>query len=124
VSGDTFNVATPILRYSIMLPRTRSLFLDSRAKPSSTGLIATPLTGAIITKLDGSGKGGIAVAIQEYNIAPRFIGTGETLDDFPPRTRRIRRQNPLEPVKKRRGSSRVGLDCELAPDNRRAHCAS
>lgn len=44
---------------------------------------ATPLTGAIITKLDGSGKGGIAVAIQkEYEIAPRFIGTGEKLEDF------------------------------------------
>jgi len=44
---------------------------------------STPLTGAIITKLDGSGKGGIAVAIQkEYKIAPRFIGTGEKLDDF------------------------------------------
>ncbi|MCL4162755.1 UNVERIFIED_CONTAM: hypothetical protein GTU68_032110, partial [Idotea baltica] len=38
---------------------------------------AVPLSGLIITKLDGSGKGGIAAAIQkELKIPPRFIGTG------------------------------------------------
>jgi len=41
------------------------------------------LTGIILTKLDGSGKGGIAVAIQhELGIPTRFIGTGEKLSDF------------------------------------------
>ncbi len=41
------------------------------------------LTGIILTKLDGSGKGGVAVAIQhELGIPTRFIGTGEKLDDF------------------------------------------
>src|SRR5258707_5977710 len=44
---------------------------------------AVGLTGLVITKLDGSGKGGIVVAIQnELGIAPRFIGTGEKLEDF------------------------------------------
>ena len=44
---------------------------------------AIGLTGLVITKLDGSGKGGIAVAIQqELSIPPRFIGTGEKLEDF------------------------------------------
>jgi len=44
---------------------------------------AIQLTGAILTKLDGSGKGGIAVAIQhELGIPARFIGTGEGPDDF------------------------------------------
>lgn len=44
---------------------------------------AVGLTGLIVTKLDGSGKGGIAVAIQnELGLAPRFIGTGERLEDF------------------------------------------
>ncbi len=39
---------------------------------------ASPLDGVIVTKLDGSGKGGIAVTIHEQlGIAPRFIGTGE-----------------------------------------------
>ena len=41
------------------------------------------LTGLIVTKLDGSGKGGIVVAIQnELKIPTRFIGTGEQLGDF------------------------------------------
>ena len=44
---------------------------------------AVPLNGLIITKLDGSGKGGVAAAIQkELGIAPRFIGTGEEPDRF------------------------------------------
>ena len=44
---------------------------------------AIGLTGVIVTKLDGSGKGGIVVAIQdELGIPTRFIGTGEQLDDF------------------------------------------
>ena len=44
---------------------------------------ATPLTGLILTKLDGSGKGGVAVAItRETGIQPRFIGTGEQAGDF------------------------------------------
>jgi fused signal recognition particle receptor len=44
---------------------------------------AIGLTGLVITKLDGSGKGGIAVAIQEeLDIPPRFVGTGEKLSDL------------------------------------------
>jgi fused signal recognition particle receptor len=44
---------------------------------------ALALTGLIVTKLDGSGKGGIVVAIQdELGIPTRFVGTGEKLDDF------------------------------------------
>jgi fused signal recognition particle receptor len=44
---------------------------------------AAPLTGLIVTKLDGSGKGGILVPIQqELKIPTRFVGTGEGVDDF------------------------------------------
>jgi len=44
---------------------------------------ALGLTGLIVTKLDGSGKGGVVVAIQdELGIPTRFVGTGETLNDF------------------------------------------
>jgi fused signal recognition particle receptor len=44
---------------------------------------AMGLTGLIVTKLDGSGKGGIVVAIQdELGIPTRFVGTGEKIDDF------------------------------------------
>ncbi len=46
---------------------------------------AIGLTGIILTKLDGSGKGGVAVAIQhELGIPTRFIGTGEKPEDFAP----------------------------------------
>jgi fused signal recognition particle receptor len=41
------------------------------------------LTGLIVTKLDGSGKGGVVVPIQqELGIPTRYIGTGETATDF------------------------------------------
>ena len=44
---------------------------------------ALGLTGLIVTKLDGSGKGGIVVAIQdELKIPTRFIGTGENVENF------------------------------------------
>lgn len=44
---------------------------------------ASPLDGLIITKLDGSGKGGIAFTIfDQLGIAPRFIGTGEEPEAF------------------------------------------
>jgi len=46
---------------------------------------ALTLTGLVVTKLDGSGKGGIVVAIQdELGIPTRFVGTGENIDDFAP----------------------------------------
>jgi fused signal recognition particle receptor len=46
---------------------------------------AIRVTGLVVTKLDGSGKGGIVVAIQEeLGIPTRFVGTGEQLDDFAP----------------------------------------
>ncbi len=44
-----------------------------------------PLTGMIVTKLDGSGKGGVLVAIQqELSVPTRFIGLGESVEDFQP----------------------------------------
>lgn len=44
---------------------------------------AADLTGVIVTKLDGSGKGGVVIAIQnELGIPTRFVGTGEKLEDF------------------------------------------
>ena len=44
---------------------------------------AVPLTGLVITKLDGTAKGGSVVALRRAVPAPiRFLGTGETLDDL------------------------------------------
>ena len=44
---------------------------------------AANITGIILTKLDGSAKGGIAVAIQaELSIPVKYIGVGEKIDDL------------------------------------------
>lgn len=41
------------------------------------------ITGIILTKLDGTAKGGIAIAIQsEMNIPVKYIGIGEKIDDL------------------------------------------
>lgn len=43
------------------------------------------VTGIVLTKLDGTAKGGIVVAIaRELNLPIRFIGTGEQIDDLVP----------------------------------------
>lgn len=44
---------------------------------------AAALTGIVLTKLDGTSKGGIAIAIvSELNIPVKYIGVGESLDDL------------------------------------------
>jgi fused signal recognition particle receptor len=44
---------------------------------------ALGVTGLVVTKLDGSAKGGVVLAIaQKLNIPIRFIGVGEQLEDF------------------------------------------
>jgi fused signal recognition particle receptor len=46
---------------------------------------AMGVTGLILTKLDGTAKGGIAIAIKrELNLPVRYIGVGEQLDDLQP----------------------------------------
>ena len=52
------------------------------------------MTGIVLTKLDGTAKGGIVVAIaRELNLPIRYIGVGEKVED-------------LLPVRLRRNSSR------------------
>ena len=44
---------------------------------------AADVTGIILTKMDGTAKGGIAVAIQaELGIPVKYIGVGERIDDL------------------------------------------
>jgi fused signal recognition particle receptor len=46
---------------------------------------AAPLTGLIVTKLDGTSKGGMVVAIQkELGLPIKFVGLGEQADDLQP----------------------------------------
>jgi hypothetical protein len=44
---------------------------------------ATGVTGVIITKLDGTSKGGVIIKLaKDENIAIKFIGIGEKIDDM------------------------------------------
>jgi fused signal recognition particle receptor len=46
---------------------------------------ALPITGIVVTKLDGTARGGAVVALRRSVPVPiRFIGTGEELDDLEP----------------------------------------
>lgn len=46
---------------------------------------AVDVTGIILTKLDGSARGGIALAIEhKFNIPIKWVGSGEGVDDFAP----------------------------------------
>jgi len=46
---------------------------------------AVGVTGLILTKLDGTAKGGIVLAVcSEMNVPIRFIGVGEGIDDLQP----------------------------------------
>ena len=46
---------------------------------------ALGVTGIVLTKLDGTAKGGIVIAIhQEFGIPVKYIGVGESIDDLKP----------------------------------------
>ena len=46
---------------------------------------AVPVTGVVITKLDGSARGGIVLAVHEaLDVPVKFVGTGERTEDIAP----------------------------------------
>jgi len=46
---------------------------------------AVPVTGIVVTKLDGTARGGVVVAVHEAIDAPvKFVGVGEAIDDLEP----------------------------------------
>ncbi len=52
---------------------------------AKTFIDAIGVTGFVISKLDGSAKGGVAISIEKETGLPiKFIGTGETADDLAP----------------------------------------
>src|SRR5436309_8764085 len=71
-------------------PHESLLVLDATVgqnavRQAETFAAAVPLTGLIITKVDGTAKGGSVVALRRAVPVPiRFLGTGETLDDLEP----------------------------------------
>jgi fused signal recognition particle receptor len=51
---------------------------------------AVGVTGIVLTKLDGTAKGGIVLAIShEMKLPVKFIGVGECIDDLQPFDRRV-----------------------------------
>ena len=86
--GELGKIKRILARHDPDAPHERLLVVD--ATTGSNAVLqakefhaAVGLTGVIVTKLDGSGKGGVLVAIQnELGIPTRFIGTGETINDF------------------------------------------
>jgi fused signal recognition particle receptor len=71
-------------------PHETLLVLDANTGQNALAQVrafdaALGLTGLILTKLDGTAKGGIVAAIaREHPVPVRFIGVGEALDDMKP----------------------------------------
>ncbi|MEP7344918.1 MAG: signal recognition particle-docking protein FtsY [Gemmatimonadaceae bacterium] len=58
---------------------------------------AVPVTGLVVTKLDGTAKGGIVVAVHEaIDVPVKFLGVGETANDLVPFDARAFAQDVLE----------------------------
>ena len=77
-----------IQKFDVTAPHETILVLDANTGQNAINQIkvfneAVSLTGLIMTKLDGTAKGGIVVAIsKEQPIPLRFIGIGEKIDDL------------------------------------------
>jgi fused signal recognition particle receptor len=71
-------------------PHETLIVLDSTVGQNAMAQIRTfkqmlPLTGIVLTKMDGTARGGIVVALkQEFDIPVKFVGTGEDVDDLEP----------------------------------------
>lgn len=52
---------------------------------AKTFAAAVPVTGLVVTKLDGTARGGVVVAVHEaINVPVKFVGTGESAADLAP----------------------------------------
>ncbi|HUJ04073.1 MAG TPA: signal recognition particle-docking protein FtsY [Rhizomicrobium sp.] len=71
-------------------PHTTLLVLDATTGQNAISQVdafraAVPLTGLVMTKLDGTAKGGILVALaKKFGLPIHFIGVGESADDLQP----------------------------------------
>ena len=71
-------------------PHETLMVLDSTVGQNALAQIRSfgqtlPLTGIVLTKMDGTAKGGIVVAIkEEFDLPVKFIGVGESMDDLLP----------------------------------------
>jgi fused signal recognition particle receptor len=71
-------------------PHETLIVLDSTVGQNALAQIRTfgqvlPLSGIVLTKMDGTAKGGIVVALKgEFDLPVKFIGIGEKMDDLLP----------------------------------------
>jgi fused signal recognition particle receptor len=71
---------TPVNEILFVLDGTTGQNGIAQAKVFSESV---PLTGMIVTKVDGSTKGGIALATErELGVPLKFVGVGENIGDF------------------------------------------
>jgi fused signal recognition particle receptor len=84
----------PVAEVLLVIDATTGQNAMTQAKVFSE---AVDVTGLIVTKMDGSAKGGIALAIEaELGIPIKFIGTGESIEDFAPFEPQLYIQSLLE----------------------------
>ncbi len=88
--GELEKIRRSLGKHDPAAPHERLLVVDATTGSNALAQArefhaAIDLTGLIVTKLDGSGKGGVVIAIQnELGIPTRFVGTGEKLEDLAP----------------------------------------
>jgi fused signal recognition particle receptor len=84
----------PVTEVLLVIDATTGQNAMAQAKVFSE---AVDVTGLIVTKMDGSAKGGIALAIEaELGIPIKFIGIGESIEDFAPFEPQLYIQSLLE----------------------------
>jgi fused signal recognition particle receptor len=84
----------PVTEVLLVIDATTGQNAMTQAKVFSE---AVAVTGLIVTKMDGSAEGGIALAIEaELGIPIKFIGTGEAIEDFAPFEPQLYIQSLLE----------------------------
>ena len=90
--SDLMNELEKIKRVIEKVTPVREVLLVIDATTGQNGLQqakifaeAVQVTGIVLTKLDGSARGGIALAIEDcLDIPIKFVGTGESIDDLAP----------------------------------------
>ncbi len=83
-------VARVVAKRNAGAPHETLLVLDATIGQNAiaqgkTFAAAVPVTGLVLTKVDGTAKGGVVVAVHEALDVPiKFLGTGEGVDDLAP----------------------------------------
>ncbi|MGH6719348.1 MAG: signal recognition particle-docking protein FtsY, partial [Alphaproteobacteria bacterium] len=83
-------VARVLAKQDAEAPHARLLVLDATTGQNAHQQVETframvDVTGLVVTKLDGTAKGGVVVALAERFALPvHFVGVGEAIDDLRP----------------------------------------